>query len=392
MNSINSEDRPLRIVICLAHFHPVVAGAERQMFQLAECWSRRGHQTHVFTRYVPGLPRRETVAGITIHRVIRTVPWGPLFGLSFIGSLAVRLLRFARRYDIVLDGQVPWEAVATGMVCPLLGKPSVVVPASTGPLGDIQQVLEARGSWLLRWLVCRNSRFVAISTQVRRELASLGCRASAVRDITNGVDINHYRPAPSNGAASDPESAERDRTVIYVARLSPVKNPYVLLRAWGRLNGEGRYRLLLAGAGPMAGELRDYAEREGLKQVEFLGHVDDVAALHRRGSIYVLPSPSEGCPNALLEAMASGLCPVATRAPGIVDVVRDGVDGLLFEDDRDDELAAALARVLEDGELRRRLAIAAREHVVAVHDLEKTAGDFLKLFRELLGERLEVRV
>jgi glycosyltransferase involved in cell wall biosynthesis len=169
--------------------------------------------------------------------------------------------------------------------------------------------------------------------------------------------------------------------------LSPVKNPYVLLRAWQRLNAEGRYRLLMAGDGPMAAELREFAEREGLKQVEFLGHVDDVAALHRRGSVYVLPSPSEGCPNALLEAMASGLCPVATRVPGIVDVVRDVVNGLLFEHDRDDELAAALARVLEDAELRRRLAAAAREHIVAGYRLDKIARDYLALFRELVAQR-----
>lgn len=388
MNTISSQDRPLRIAICLAHFYPVVAGAERQMFQLAERWAREGHEPHVFTRYVPGLPRREIVKGIAIQRVIRTVPWGPLFGLSFIASLAGNLLRSARRYDVVLDGQVPWEAVATGMVCPILGKPTVVVPASTGPLGDIQQVLDARGSWLLRRLVCRNTRFVAISAQARRELVSLGCQETAIRDITYGVDAGHYRPA-ANGrdASGSTESAERDRTVIYVARLSPVKNPYVLLRAWRRLNAEGRYRLLLAGDGPLAGELHDYAHREGLKQVEFLGHVDDVAALHHRGSVYVLPSPSEGCPNALLEAMASGLCPVATRVPGIVDVVRDGVNGLLFENDRDDELSAALARVLEDGDLRRQLAAAAREHVVAAYDLDKIAADFLALFRELLSER-----
>jgi L-malate glycosyltransferase len=383
-----SEERPLRIAICLAHFHPVVAGAERQMFQLAERWARWGHEPRVFTRYVPGLPRREIVSGITIHRIIRTLPCGPLFGLSFIGSLAGQLLRFARRYDVVLDGQVPWEAVATGTVCPLLGKPSVVVPASTGPLGDIQQVFDARGSWLLRRLVCRNSRFIAISAQARRELISLGCRESAMRDVTYGVDTDQYCPAPDRADDGDGTGlAERERTVLYVARLSPVKNPYVLLRAWQRLNAEGRYRLLMAGDGPMAAELREFAEREGLKQVEFLGHVDDVAALHRRGSVYVLPSPSEGCPNALLEAMASGLCPVATRVPGIVDVVRDGVNGLLFNNDRDDELAAALARVLEDAGLRRRLAAAAREHIVAGYRLDKIARDYLALFRELVAQR-----
>src|SRR5581483_8688089 len=154
--------RRLRIAICLAHFHPVVGGAERQMFQLAERWARWNHEPVVFTRTAPSLPRREFVNGIEIRRVIRTCPLGPLFGLSFIGSLAANLLRSAKRFDVVLDGQVPWEAVATGLVCPLLGKRSVVIPASTGTAGDVRQVVEAKGSWLLRRLVLQNDLFVAL--------------------------------------------------------------------------------------------------------------------------------------------------------------------------------------------------------------------------------------
>ncbi|HEX5446317.1 MAG TPA: glycosyltransferase family 4 protein, partial [Pirellulales bacterium] len=126
MNEAADGQRPLKIAICLAHFHPVVGGAERQMQQLAERWARWGHRPTVLTRRMTGLPRQETLHGVEIRRVIRTWPLGPLFGLSFIGSLAGKLIRSRRDFDVVLDGQMPWEAVATGLVCPPLGKTGVV--------------------------------------------------------------------------------------------------------------------------------------------------------------------------------------------------------------------------------------------------------------------------
>ena len=119
--------------------------------------------------------------------------------------------------------------------------------------------------------------------------------------------------------------------------------------------------------------------------IDFLGHIDDVPAVHRRASVFVLPSPSEGCSNALLEAMASGLCPVVTRVPGNVDVIGDGQNGLLFDHDDEAQLAAAMARVLDDASLRDRLSASARQQIVEQHDLDKIAGCYLTLFRELLG-------
>ncbi|HUY90162.1 MAG TPA: glycosyltransferase family 4 protein [Pirellulales bacterium] len=371
---------PLRIAICLAHFHPAVGGAERQMFQLAQRWAHSGHEPVVFTRRMPDLPRREVIEGVEIRRVIRSVPLGPLFGLSYIASLAAQLVLNAGRFDVVIDGQAPWEAVATGLICPLLGKPSIVAPASTGPVGDIRQIVEARGSWLLRRLVSKNNLFVAISSQAAEELKGLGCPDDAVRRIGYGVDLERYRPGGE-------ESSERARTVVWVARLVTAKNPHVLLRAWQQLNGEGKYRLLLAGDGPLKAEMQAFVERHELREVHFLGNVNDVPPLHRQGSVFVLPSFGEGCPNALLEAMASGLCPVASRVPGCADVVEDGVNGLLFESDDDRQLAAALARALEDAPLRRRLSAAARAYVETHHDFDRVADSILAEFLALAASR-----
>ncbi len=367
---------PLRIAVCLAYFHPVVGGAERQMFQLAERWARWGHEPVVFTRPLPGQPLRETIAGIEIRRCIRTVPLGPLFGATFIASLAGQLLAARRRYDVLLAAQLPWEAVATGLVCARLRKPAIAVPASTGPGGDVDQILNARGARLLRrWVLC-NHRFLALSQQTQAELHQLGCPVEQVARITNGVDLNRFRPSAD-------VSSQRDRTVCFVARLVPAKNPHVLLRAWGRLNAAGEYRLLIAGDGPLSDELRSAAAAARLKNVEFLGQCADVPAVHRQASVYVLPSPSEGCSNALLEAMASGLCPVVSCVPGNVDLVRQEETGLLFPHDDDEALAAALRRVLTDAALRRRLAAAARAYVEAHHDLDSIARRFVEEFEAL---------
>ncbi|HVW39659.1 MAG TPA: glycosyltransferase family 4 protein, partial [Pirellulales bacterium] len=372
--------RPLRVAICLAHFHPVVGGAERQMFQLARRWASWGHEPVVFTRHAPGLPRREIVDGVEILRVIRTAPLGPLFGLSYIASLAWQLVLRAGRFDVVLDGQIPWEAVSTGLVCPLLGKQAMVMPASTGPVGDVHQIAAAKGSWLLRRLVLNNHRFLALSAEASAELQDLGCKISSIRRLGNGVDLRRYAPAAQ-------ESPERARTVLWVARLVGAKNPYVLLRAWRQLNDKGKYRLLLAGDGPLAAELQQFAQAQRLRNVHFLGAVEDVPSLHRQASVFCLPSFGEGCSNALLEAMAGGLCPVVSRVAGNIDVVRDGVNGLMFDDDDEVQLASQLARALEDAPLRRRLSARARAYVVANHDLDRVAGELLDEFETLAASR-----
>lgn len=346
------------------------------MQQLAERWARWGHRPVVLTRTMPGLPKQEVVNGVEINRIIRTAALGPAFGASFIASLVWQLLRRAPQYDVAVAGQIPWEAVATGIVNCLSKKPTVVFAASTGRDGDVQQVLSAKGSRLLRALVLRNSRWVALSAQGREELMTLGCPDESIIPSTNGVDIERFQPGDGN-------DGERRRTVLYLSRLVPAKNPHVLLRAWKLVNAEGRYRLLIAGDGPLAGELRQLAEQLDLHQVEFLGHVDDVSAAHRRASVFVLPSPSEGCSNALLEAMAGGLCPVVTRVPGNIDVVQEEVNGLLFDHDNDRQLAAVVSRALTDEPLRRRLSASAREHVVENHNLDQIAGQFIELFRAL---------
>jgi glycosyltransferase involved in cell wall biosynthesis len=368
----------MRIAVCLSHFFPTVGGAERQMQQLARRWVAAGNPTVVLTRPVRGRPRRENVDGIEIRRVLRTIPWGPCFGISFLTTLAGSLVRFARRFDVVLAAQGPWEAVAAGLSCPVIRKPSVMRVASTGPLGEAAQLSRARGSWLWRTLVLRNRLFLAPSAQAAAELAALGCEASRIRRLANGVDLDMFAPPEA-------PAADRSRSVLFAGRLAEAKNPLAVLRGWKALGDPADRKLLVAGDGPLTEAMRAMCRDEGLRNVEFLGHCDDMPGVYRRAGILVQPSPQEGCSNVLLEAMASGLCPVATSVSGNVELVSDGTTGRLVRLDDPAALAAAIDELCRDAGSQAELAVAAREHVRRHHDLDRVAAEYLGIFREAMA-------
>jgi glycosyltransferase involved in cell wall biosynthesis len=290
--------------------------------------------------------------------------------LSLFGMLS--------RCHVVLAAQASWEAVATGLFGRLTGKPTMVRLANTGPFGELRQLESANGRTIFSRLFQGNSAFLALSGQAGEELLAFGCQEDRIRRITNGVDVQHFQPP----ATSDDQ---RDRTVLFVGRLAEQKDPELLLGSWQRVNSNGNYRLLIAGEGPLAESLEDQIARRQIRNVELLGACHALAQLYHQASVFVLPSRSEGCSNALLEAMASGLCPVVTNIGGNRDVVVDGVNGRLVEPGDADQLSDVLAEVLGNPGLRQRLSAAARDHVVSHHQLRDVADRYLHEFTQLVS-------
>ena len=114
------------------------------------------------------------------------------------------------------------------------------------------------------------------------------------------------------------------------------------------------------------------------------GSVSDLPPLYDAFDIFVQASNSEGLPNVLLEASASGLPIVATAAGGSVEVVHDGENGLLVPLDDLQRLAAAMRQLIDDAELRRRFGAAAREFVEQNYGNERFVREYAALYRDLL--------
>jgi glycosyltransferase involved in cell wall biosynthesis len=155
--------------------------------------------------------------------------------------------------------------------------------------------------------------------------------------------------------------------VLSVARLVPEKAPDVLLEAFALCAEQYREcRLALVGEGQLEAALRAQAARLGIaERIDWCGLVKDPLPHYETAQVFVLPSRIEGMPNALLEAMGCGVpVIVSDGTPGLLELVEQGVTGLVVPVDDPVALAAALRLMLSDAPLRRRLGMAARERVL----------------------------
>ena len=131
-------------------------------------------------------------------------------------------------------------------------------------------------------------------------------------------------------------------------------------------------------------QLRQWVE-EGV--VEWWEHRDEMSQTLASATIVVLPSYREGLPKVLLEAAACGKPLIATDVPGCRDIVTHGVNGLLVPARDSAALADAIDSLLGDSSLRAAMGVAGREAVTRMFSVEKIAGQFVDLYRELLAGR-----
>lgn len=149
---------------------------------------------------------------------------------------------------------------------------------------------------------------------------------------------------------------ERQNRVVCVGRLDHNKNQDYLIRQFARAHEKHpEYTLHLYGDGPARAEFERLADQLGIAEaVIFEGLVDGVREKIEKSRIFVLPSRSEGMPNALLEAMGAGLACISTDCPcgGPRDLIRDGENGFLVPVEgaasKQGEPAAAAARKTEE--------------------------------------------
>jgi glycosyltransferase involved in cell wall biosynthesis len=182
-----------------------------------------------------------------------------------------------------------------------------------------------------------------------------------IHRVSKGVDAESF--SPDGPSLREDLHLERRRVVVTVARLVPIKNVPLLVEAIGRVRERvPNVHLLIVGDGPERSAVRAIVGELGLVDcVTFAGQVPhrDTPACYRTGDVFALSSDFDNSPNAVLEAMASGLPIVASGVGGLRDFLVDGENALLHEPKSPPSIAAAIARLLDDEPLRARLAAAA---------------------------------
>jgi len=143
-------------------------------------------------------------------------------------------------------------------------------------------------------------------------------------------------------------------------------------------------KVILVGDGIERPTLERAAAAHGLaSSVIFAGQCPNVWPYYALADVFVLPSHSEGSPNALLEAMAAGVPIIASKVGGVPETVEDGTSALLVPQAKPAAMASALARVLEDPALAARLVSNASERLVKRFSPESRYQALLEVYRSV---------
>jgi glycosyltransferase involved in cell wall biosynthesis len=255
--------------------------------------------------------------------------------------------------------------------------------------GRRRPVYDAVMTRMARLYAARATAIVADSEYSKRSiLTRLGVRGAKVSVIPVALGAEFKRVPPTESLRI--RYGVPSSYILYVGNFKPHKNLARLIRAFARLSAaqRARHTLVLAG-GDREGrpELEALALAEGVRdRVVFPGRIDDadLPALYSGAAVFVLPSLEEGFGLPALEAMACGAPVVASNRAALPEVVADA--GLLFDAEREAEIAAALERVLADpglaDDLRRRALARA-----GLYTASRTSGRVLALLREVNGAR-----
>lgn len=203
----------------------------------------------------------------------------------------------------------------------------------------------------------------------------IGIPAERIAVVHNGI-------APDWGGTDDHRAVvDGPVTAAWLGVMQPVKRVPALVHAAA---GVPNLRLKLIGDGPERTRIEAAVTATGMQdRVELTGFLDDPAAALHDADLFVLPSAAEACPMAILQAMSCGLPVVASRAGGIGEVVRDGVDGILVPTGDDRRLGEALRVLTEDSGRRTALGSSARQRVRLDFTAEQCARGLLKVYAEV---------
>ncbi len=201
--------------------------------------------------------------------------------------------------------------------------------------------------------------------------------------IQNGIDCNLIKQIKPDSFKTD-----KGKTNIgLIGRLDKQKGQTILLKAAKLLlSKQQNIQIYLFGEGPEEKTLREMVKQEGLSNcINFMGATENIHTHISQMDIITIPSLWEGLPNILLEAMALECPVIASRINGIIEVVKDNEEALLFEPGNEKELAESIQKLIKDRSLAQKIGSNAKKHVLNNYSIERCVNKTTDLYSSLPG-------
>ena len=357
-------------------------GAEAQLVAIATALSARGWSVTVLS-FLPISP--DSLSSELHDTGVRLLSLNASSGLLKYVSLA-SAIRFVRRIrPDILIGFMYHGIMTARIVGRTTGVPINVSSIHSDRHGSFRELV-MRVTDGLTDAVTVLSRHLATELVDRRVAAS-----SHVYVIPNSVDVARFAMHLYRDRTRERFRVGRDQFLwLAVGRLDHAKDYPNLLNAFAALaQRHHNTRLMIAGDGPLKGDLHSMVQRMDMdSRVHLLGLRQDMPALYAASDALVLSSAWEGMPNVLLEAMASRTPVVATSVGAVPEVITDGVSGLIVPPHDHEALANAMGKMMDLPEkTRQTFGRAGHDRVLSEFSRESVIDKWEYLFDRLLSDK-----
>lgn len=380
----------------------VLSGGPGVHFEnLAQGLVELGHEVHVVT-LTKEASRKSMLGAVHLHEIHSMPPFGigkwdlcdklPLREIYRMWTVACYLSKICKEFSIDVIETTNFHSLCLFFAY-FKNRPKLVTRVSTTMQGGVKDRLKkfSKKQRLVFWfekLAVQKSDHLITHTIAHRDLVTPELQLSAddFKMIPHGIKIECENPTILEGKPNEVVQ------VLYVGRLEKRKGTDVLLEAIPRVvekHPQVKFTLVGRDTSDKKWE-REFFEKNGAtmkESVVFAGPVSDEELLenYEKCHVYVAPARYESFGLTYVEAMSYGKPVIGCRAGGVPEVIADNVTGFLCEPNNAEDLCEKLLRLVSDGELRKKMGIAARERVMELFTHTKMAAKSVRYYQSVIN-------
>lgn len=366
-----------------------VGGLARHVKDLSLALGELGSEVHILTRGAEEATFYEKKQGVHVHRVYSLPLQTPDF-MHWVSQLNFALVE--KGIEVVMDNEFDiihghdWLVAYAARVLKHSYKLPLVATIHATEAGRNHGLHSPLQNFIhsIEWFLGYESwKVIVCSKHMEGEVKGLfGLPQDKIVKIPNGVYVKQFSKLDNFNHNRNIDLLaslirENEKVLFFVGRLVREKGVHILIDSIPLLLQEfPEIKLIVAGTGPMEGQLKHQVKRLGLEhKVHFTGYIDDtlLKQLYKRANIAVFPSLYEPFGIVALEAMASATPVIVSDTGGLSEIVNHGKNGLKFITGSANSLADQIKTILRDEKFAQRLAAVASENVINEYDWSSIA-------------------
>lgn len=299
-------------------------------------------------------------------------------------AIAVKAIRIARKIkpDIIHAHRYK-ENILASIISGFCGCPKLIATqhgrSESNEASIRKRIVDKLNQFCLRWIF---SETVAVSQDTASYLLqAYGLKPKKLSIIPNGINI------PLLCRRQAEMGTDRPFTIGSAGRLFPVKSfdRFVeIARQVCRVKKQTRF--VIAGEGPEREKLENLIEQYGLgRQVQLLGHIEDMQTFYNGLDLYINTSLHEGAPMSILEAMARGLPVIAFGVAGLKEMITDSADGFVIPEGDEGLFASRIVELIDHPKCLTVLGKSARRKIIDCFSVARMVGNYLAFYYRIAG-------